>query len=177
MFLIAFTLLAFELLVTRLFSVIPWNHFAFLAISVALFGLGAEGIVVHTMPGLFNAGRAISQIRASSLLLALALWAVARRFLQHPLGRCAHLRRGSGIGLGPAAADPMNGFQAILSTLGDVARKAIDRWLGRLRVHQPPLLIAGAGDIHCAQGVIRHTRVSTALSMDTATGCPRQSRK
>jgi hypothetical protein len=75
-FLIALTLLAFELVVTRLFSVILWNHFAFLAISIALFGLGAAGIAVHVLPGWFSAERAVQQIRAFSLLLALVLWIV-----------------------------------------------------------------------------------------------------
>lgn len=84
-FLVAFTLLSFELVVTRLFSVILWNHFAFLAISVALFGLGAAGIIVHALPGWFNAGRAIQQIRASSLLLALALWAVVPALCALPI--------------------------------------------------------------------------------------------
>ena len=72
--LIALTLLAFELVVTRLFSVILWNHFAFLAISIALFGLGAAGIAVHALPGWFTPERAVQQIRTLSLLLILALW-------------------------------------------------------------------------------------------------------
>ena len=35
--------LAYEILLTRLFSIVQWHHFAFLAISVALLGFGASG--------------------------------------------------------------------------------------------------------------------------------------
>ena len=43
----AFTTLAtliLELSLTRIFSVVFYYHFAFLAISIALFGLGAGGV-------------------------------------------------------------------------------------------------------------------------------------
>ena len=43
-----------ELSLTRIFSVVFYYHFAFLAISVALFGLGAGGVfsyVVSARPG------------------------------------------------------------------------------------------------------------------------------
>jgi hypothetical protein len=72
--LVAMTLLAFELVVTRLFSVILWNHFAFLAISVALFGLGVAGVLVYALPERFSRERASSQLRACALLLPGALW-------------------------------------------------------------------------------------------------------
>jgi len=42
--------LIFELALTRLFSVIFYYHFAFLAISIALFGLGAGGVVSYFFP-------------------------------------------------------------------------------------------------------------------------------
>ena len=35
--------LGYEILLTRLFSIVQWHHFAFLAISVALLGFGASG--------------------------------------------------------------------------------------------------------------------------------------
>ena len=41
---ISATLLMTELALTRIFSVIMYYHFAFLAISIALFGLGAGGV-------------------------------------------------------------------------------------------------------------------------------------
>src|SRR5439155_15817585 len=39
--------LLLELTLTRLFSVILWYHFAFMAISLALFGSAASGIAVY----------------------------------------------------------------------------------------------------------------------------------
>jgi hypothetical protein len=38
-----------ELLLTRLLSVVVWYHFAFVAISVALFGLGIAALAVHAL--------------------------------------------------------------------------------------------------------------------------------
>jgi hypothetical protein len=42
--------LAFEITLTRLFSVTQWYHFAFLAISVALLGYGASGTALSLVP-------------------------------------------------------------------------------------------------------------------------------
>jgi hypothetical protein len=48
-FFVAFSTLMFELLLTRLFSVVMWYHFAFVAISAALFGMtiGAIGVYLN----------------------------------------------------------------------------------------------------------------------------------
>ena len=43
----SFAALLLELALTRLFSVVLFYHFAFLAISIALLGLGAGGVVAH----------------------------------------------------------------------------------------------------------------------------------
>lgn len=45
--LLSVSLMSTEMVLTRIFSVVLWYHFAFFAISVALFGTGAAGIVVH----------------------------------------------------------------------------------------------------------------------------------
>jgi spermidine synthase len=41
--LISAALLAYEVLLTRLFSIIQWHHFAYMVISIALLGYGASG--------------------------------------------------------------------------------------------------------------------------------------
>ena len=41
--------LGYEILLTRLFSIVQWHHFAFLAISVALLGFGASGTFLVVM--------------------------------------------------------------------------------------------------------------------------------
>src|SRR6202008_2857161 len=43
----SFAALLLELLLTRLFSVVLFYHFAFLAISIALLGLGAGGVFAY----------------------------------------------------------------------------------------------------------------------------------
>ena len=42
--------IAFEVTLTRLFSVTQWYHFAFLAVSVALLGYGASGTALSLVP-------------------------------------------------------------------------------------------------------------------------------
>ena len=42
-FLVSFSTLAFEVLLTRVFSIGQWNHLSFMVISIALFGFGASG--------------------------------------------------------------------------------------------------------------------------------------
>src|SRR5258705_1136919 len=45
--LISTTLLMIELALTRIFSVVMYYHFAFLAISIALFGVSASGVYAY----------------------------------------------------------------------------------------------------------------------------------
>ena len=47
--LISATLLITELALTRIFSVVMYYHFAFLAISIALFGVSASGVAVYAL--------------------------------------------------------------------------------------------------------------------------------
>jgi len=52
-FLIGFSTLAFEVLLTRIFSIGQWNHLSFMVISIALFGFAASG----TYLSIYNARR------------------------------------------------------------------------------------------------------------------------
>jgi len=52
-FLITLSTLMYEIALTRIFSVTMWYHFAFVAISVALFGMTAGALLVHLFPGRF----------------------------------------------------------------------------------------------------------------------------
>lgn len=49
--------LVLELSLTRIFSVVMYYHFAFLAISLALFGLGAAGIYLYLRPNVASGPR------------------------------------------------------------------------------------------------------------------------
>ena len=48
------SLLMLEITLTRIFSVTMWYHFAFLAVSLAVFGMGTGGLVVHLFPQRFS---------------------------------------------------------------------------------------------------------------------------
>ena len=81
---IGFTTLAtlvLELSLTRIFSVVFYYHFAFLAISVAMFGLGAGGVfsyVVAEWPG--NPYRTLGKLAlAGSFTVVAALWFILSR--------------------------------------------------------------------------------------------------
>lgn len=72
-FVTSLALLAFEIALTRIFSVVLWYHFAFLAISLALFGLGAGGLLLHFFPRRFPAERVGEQMTRFALLFALSV--------------------------------------------------------------------------------------------------------
>jgi predicted membrane-bound spermidine synthase len=50
--------LAYQLLLTRIFSVTMWYHYTFVAISVTMFGMTVGAILVYLLPRLFPAGAA-----------------------------------------------------------------------------------------------------------------------
>src|ERR1700719_980710 len=58
----SFAALLLELALTRLFSVVLFYHFAFLAISIALLGLGSGGVFAHLLK------RWLSRFQTPSLL-------------------------------------------------------------------------------------------------------------
>jgi hypothetical protein len=56
-FLFSFSSLAFEIVLTRIFSISLWYHFAFMVISIAMLGMGASGTVLSLFPKLRNSSR------------------------------------------------------------------------------------------------------------------------
>ncbi len=77
--LVSLGLLTTELSLTRLFSVTIWYHFAFLAISVALFGTGAAALLVHLVQHRLPAERA--SVHLSRGCLALGVTTAASAFV------------------------------------------------------------------------------------------------
>jgi len=53
-FLVSMATLMYEVLLTRIFSVTTWYHFAFLCISVAMFGMTLGAILVYLKPAVFS---------------------------------------------------------------------------------------------------------------------------
>lgn len=65
--------LMYEILLTRIFSVTMWYHFAFVAVSVALFGLTVGALIVYLAPKLFPDERTKERLAQASLLFSLSI--------------------------------------------------------------------------------------------------------
>src|SRR3954466_7730010 len=68
--LVSGTLLMIELALTRIFSVTMYYHFAFLAISIALFGLSASGVYIYLARKRLDAVSTHALLAAHALLFA-----------------------------------------------------------------------------------------------------------
>lgn len=73
LFLTALSTLMFEILLTRIFSVTMWYHFAFMAISVAMFGMSVGAIAVYLKPKHFTYENAPVHLALYTLLFALSV--------------------------------------------------------------------------------------------------------
>src|SRR3954447_6495523 len=71
LFLIALATLTYEVLLTRIFSVTMFYHFAFVAVSVALFGMTLGAVLVYVLPALFPPARARRAVAINALLFGL----------------------------------------------------------------------------------------------------------
>lgn len=67
-FLVAFSTLSFQIMLTRLFSVISWYHLAFFAISLGMLGMTAGGVFVYLHERSFLKDRFASTLSLHSLL-------------------------------------------------------------------------------------------------------------
>src|SRR2546430_13979067 len=89
--------LAYEVLLTRLFSIVQWHHYAYMVISIALLGYGASGALLAVvgdrlrrhLGAAFAAGAALFAVSAGTRLSGGAalsfhgpalLWGTRRRF-------------------------------------------------------------------------------------------------
>ena len=72
-FAITLTTLMYEIVLTRIFSVAMWYHFAFVAISVALFGLTVGALIVHLRPQSFTDDKVKHQMWRFSLAYAVSV--------------------------------------------------------------------------------------------------------
>lgn len=70
-FLISLSILMLELVLTRIFSVTMYYHFAFMAISLALFGAGASGVFVFLKSARFTAEHRDRHMAIASILMGL----------------------------------------------------------------------------------------------------------
>jgi|AGTN01.3.fsa_nt_gi Spermidine synthase len=73
-FLLALVTLMFELVLTRVFSVSMWYHFAFMAISVAMFGMTAGAVLVYLFPKFFTDENINQRLTFFSVLYAVSIF-------------------------------------------------------------------------------------------------------
>jgi predicted membrane-bound spermidine synthase len=91
----SFSTIAFELMLTRIFSVTMYYHFAFMVISIAMLGLAIAGVGIYLLPRVFRDSRAPAL--ASLFMLAfscLSVWAL-QAALANPIS-LAHWRSNIG---------------------------------------------------------------------------------
>ena len=70
---VALSTLMYEVLLTRIFSVTMWYHFAFVAISVAMFGMTVGALVVYLRPAWFPADAVKPQLARLATLFPLVI--------------------------------------------------------------------------------------------------------
>jgi hypothetical protein len=75
-FLLSAATLLFQVTLTRIFSVSIWYHFAFLVVSVALFGFGASGVALALLPSRFEKPDTTAKAAAAFGVSALASYVV-----------------------------------------------------------------------------------------------------
>jgi hypothetical protein len=73
LFVITMATLMYEILLTRIFSVTMWYHFAFVAISVALFGMTVGALIVYLQPERFPDDRVKERLTQASLAFSVAI--------------------------------------------------------------------------------------------------------
>ena len=73
LFLIALATLMHEILLTRIFSVAMWYHFAFMAVSVAMFWMTVGALVVYLKPGWFDQPRVTEHLSRHARHFSLSL--------------------------------------------------------------------------------------------------------
>ncbi len=72
-FLVALATLMYEILLTRIFSVTMLYHFAFVALSVAMFGLTAGALIVYLASHTVSAGRVSQRLAIAATVFPIAL--------------------------------------------------------------------------------------------------------
>lgn len=108
----AFATIAVELLLTRIYSVTMYYHFAFMVISLALLGLAIAGVATYLLPKVFRLDRAGELAAAFALLFALGVVIALHVSVTSPIRLEGFDNVGTLLGLYFAAALPflMSGF-------------------------------------------------------------------
>ena len=73
LFFVALATLMYEILLTRIFSVTMLYHFAFVALSLAMFGMTAGALAVYLLPRLFTPAALRQRMALAALVLPIAI--------------------------------------------------------------------------------------------------------
>src|SRR5215211_7346045 len=73
LFLVTLATLTYQLLLTRTFSVTMYYHFAFVAISVTMFGMAVGALAVFLRPAVFVPERVDRHLAAGSAIFAVTI--------------------------------------------------------------------------------------------------------
>ena len=134
--------IAYEILLTRLFSILLWHHFAYMIISVALLGIGASGTVLAFARGAL-APRFTAAFAGCAMLFAILSvggFALAQRVAVQPAR--GHLGRRPA---GPSGAD-LSAAGPPLLRRGDRHRTGLHRFHGEIAsIYRADLIGAGLG--------------------------------
>ena len=84
-FLVSMALLVLEISVARILSVALYSHYAFVAISLAMFGLGVSSLVVYLLPNHFSPERVDEQVVTYTRLFSVTAAISVAIFLQIPI--------------------------------------------------------------------------------------------
>ncbi len=72
-FLVALANLMYEMLLTRIFSVTMWYHFAFMAISMAMLGMSAGALAIFLFPQYFPKTKTHQQLSLTALAFSISI--------------------------------------------------------------------------------------------------------
>ena len=84
-FLLTLSVLMLELSLTRLFSATMYYHFAFMAVSLALFGSGASGVFIYVIQNWLDKAKTGRWMSIFSILYALSLIFALYVIFENPL--------------------------------------------------------------------------------------------
>src|ERR671937_2829926 len=73
LFVLSMSVLLFEITLTRLFSIVLWYDYAFMAISVAFFGLGIGALLVHILKGRLMPDKFLTYILQYTVAFAISI--------------------------------------------------------------------------------------------------------
>src|SRR5687768_11773592 len=73
LFFVALSTLTYEILLTRIFSVTMLYHFAFVALSLAMFGMTVGALIVYLAPRLFHPDQLVERLAQASVLFPVVM--------------------------------------------------------------------------------------------------------